>query len=136
MKLRDVSAVTAAFLRGAREALTELDTVRLDGLGAIRIVIREGRVDTLKLETPMPSPREKKYHVSFKKAEVFSRELWKKRRLERGMTMDKYAVDEQQDNEKIASEGCPECGAKVERHGNVLACPVHGTEPFEKKKDK
>jgi len=48
--------------------------------------------------------------------------------------MSKYGVDEEgSDQEKVAAHGCPECGRKPERHGNVLACPVHGTEPFEKK---
>lgn len=46
--------------------------------------------------------------------------------------MDKYGVDETgEDQEKLAAKGCPLCGAKPERHGNVLACPTHGTEPFE-----
>jgi uncharacterized Zn finger protein (UPF0148 family) len=50
--------------------------------------------------------------------------------------MDKYGVDEQgAENEKVAAEGCPKCGAKVQKHGNVLACPNCGTEPFEKKDD-
>lgn len=54
---------------------------------------------------------------------------------EKERQMEKYGVDEsQKDNEKVASEGCPLCGAKPERHGNVLACPTHGTEPFEKDK--
>jgi hypothetical protein len=55
---------------------------------------------------------------------------------EKERALEKYGVDEQQvENEKRASDGCPECGRKAERHGNVLACPVHGTEPFEAKKE-
>ena len=49
--------------------------------------------------------------------------------------MTKLGVDESVDTEaveKAASDGCPKCGRKVERHGNVVLCPVHGTEPFEK----
>lgn len=52
--------------------------------------------------------------------------------------MDKYAVDETVDQEameKAAANGCPECGAKCERHGNILICPVHGSAPFEKKQE-
>jgi len=50
--------------------------------------------------------------------------------------MEKLGVDESgSDQEKVAAEGCPVCGRKPERHGNVLACPQCGTEPFEKKKD-
>ena len=48
--------------------------------------------------------------------------------------MEKYAVDESVDQEtleKVAADGCPECGAKCERHGNTLICPRHGSAPFE-----
>jgi uncharacterized Zn finger protein (UPF0148 family) len=51
--------------------------------------------------------------------------------------MSKYAVDEGGDQgalEKAASDGCPGCGAAVQKHGNVVACPNCGTAPFEKKK--
>jgi predicted RNA-binding Zn-ribbon protein involved in translation (DUF1610 family) len=51
--------------------------------------------------------------------------------------MEKLAVDEgvnQELLEKTAARGCPECGAKCERHGNTLICPNHGSEPFEKSK--
>jgi hypothetical protein len=50
--------------------------------------------------------------------------------------MSKFGVDEtsvdQEALEKIASKGCPVCGRDVVRHGSVLACPEHGTEPFER----
>jgi hypothetical protein len=50
--------------------------------------------------------------------------------------MEKFGVDETADTdlEKEAAQGCPECGKKPIRHGNVLMCPDHGSEPFEKKK--
>jgi uncharacterized Zn finger protein (UPF0148 family) len=48
-----------------------------------------------------------------------------------GMT--KLGVDESGKGDKTASEGCPECGAKVEKHGNISVCPKHGTAPFEGK---
>ncbi len=51
--------------------------------------------------------------------------------------MDKYAVDESGDKdvlEKAASDGCPDCGAAIQKHGNVAICPNCGTRPFEKKK--
>ena len=51
------------------------------------------------------------------------------------MSIDKFAVSEQVDQEKMekaAAQGCPECGAKCERHGDLLFCPVHGSEPLEK----
>jgi uncharacterized Zn finger protein (UPF0148 family) len=51
--------------------------------------------------------------------------------------MEKLGVDEgvnQSVMEKAAAEGCPDCGAKVIRHGNIMACPTHGTKPFEQEK--
>ena len=53
------------------------------------------------------------------------------------LPMDKFAVEETTDQEameKAATAGCPECGAKCERHGNLLFCPKHGSAPFEKHK--
>ena len=48
--------------------------------------------------------------------------------------MDKLGVDEtSKDLSKVAAENCPECGAKLEKHGSVVVCPKHGTEPFEGK---
>lgn len=49
-----------------------------------------------------------------------------------GMT--KLGVDESgKSKDKTAAEGCPDCGAKVEKHGNISVCPNHGTAPFEGK---
>ena len=46
----------------------------------------------------------------------------------------KLGVDEtSKDLNKEAAESCPECGAKLEKHGSVVVCPKHGTEPFEGK---
>jgi hypothetical protein len=53
--------------------------------------------------------------------------------------MDKFGVDEgvnQEELEKRASEGCPVCGKKPIRQGNVLLCPDHGSEPWENKEKK
>lgn len=50
--------------------------------------------------------------------------------------MEKYGVDEnknQENLEKIATEGCPQCGGKVERHGQVVLCRACGSQPFEEK---
>lgn len=52
--------------------------------------------------------------------------------------MEKYGVNEsvkQEVMEKAANQGCPECGSTLIKHGSVLVCPKHGTEPFEKEKD-
>ena len=48
--------------------------------------------------------------------------------------MSKFGVDEGIDQEKLekqAAKGCPECGAELTKHGSVLICPKHGSEPFE-----
>jgi uncharacterized Zn finger protein (UPF0148 family) len=50
--------------------------------------------------------------------------------------MDKLGVDEtsgldQRELEKRAAKGCPECGRGLVKHGSVLLCPEHGSEPFE-----
>ena len=48
--------------------------------------------------------------------------------------MDKLGVDESllsDDKTATNTDACPWCGAKLERHGNLLVCPTHGTEPFE-----
>ena len=54
--------------------------------------------------------------------------------------MEKYGVDEstgvnQQQLEKQAAKGCPDCGKELTKHGSVLMCPTHGTEPFERPQD-
>ena len=132
----EVSAITAVFLEETRKELVELNTVVLDGLGILRMSVREGKTDNLRPahSHPVTATSEKKYHVSFKKAVPFAQALrLRYRDVKVEATVEKYGVDEQQaENEKKASEGCPKCGTKVERHGNVLACPKCGTEPFEK----
>jgi len=51
-----------------------------------------------------------------------------------GDEMEKYGVDEEEENKTAASEKtCPKCGSDLEEHGAVLKCPKCGTEPFEKK---
>lgn len=53
--------------------------------------------------------------------------------------MEKFGVDEgvdQESLEKAAAAGCPVCGKTPVRHGNVLMCPDHGSEPFEKPQEK
>ena len=50
-----------------------------------------------------------------------------------GDEMEKYGVDEDEEQTKQASEGkvCPSCGGEVERHGKTYKCVKCGTEPFE-----
>jgi len=52
--------------------------------------------------------------------------------------MEKYGVDEtrnQEKLEKIAAGGCPRCGGKIERHGQVLLCSSCGSQPFEEEEE-
>lgn len=48
--------------------------------------------------------------------------------------MEKYGVDTKRQT-KVAAEGCPECAACPETHGQVVLCPVCGSEPFEEVDD-
>ncbi|MCI0563295.1 MAG: hypothetical protein MN733_32865 [Nitrososphaera sp.] len=48
--------------------------------------------------------------------------------------MNKYGVSESVERErlaKLAQSGCPNCGGKVRREGDLLFCEKCGTEPFE-----
>ncbi len=103
-----VSLITTTFLRLAGRAVAQRGRLYLEGLG-------EFTRNDLK--------------VGFRKGAALHRTL-------KETPMEKYGVDEgvEQDVlEKAASQGCPECGAKCEKHGNTLVCPNHGTAPFEKK---
>ena len=51
--------------------------------------------------------------------------------------MEKLGVQEDVDQESLekkASDGCPVCGKTPVRQGNILLCPVHGSEPWEGQK--
>lgn len=77
---------------------------------------------------------EKMYHVRFRKAHTLKTaiEVRHGRAASVEKTMEKYGVDESgSEQEKKAAQGCPNCGSKVEKHGDVLACVKCGTEPFE-----
>ena len=68
---------------------------------------------------------------------MFTHTTRRTRELEKEVTMDKYGVREDVDQEKlekVAAKGCPKCGKELIQHGNTLLCPVHGSEPFEKGK--
>jgi len=147
-KRRDVSLITETLLSMVTEELAEMNAVHLNGLGELCVSIRRGRrashavltkgtFGRKKTEEQTVVRVEKKYYVIFKKAVPLALAI----RVRQGVAgkvvkvMEKLGVDEQRtENEKKASDGCPLCGAKVERHGNVLACPTHGTEPFETKR--
>jgi DNA-directed RNA polymerase subunit RPC12/RpoP len=50
--------------------------------------------------------------------------------------MEKYGVSEEQEElEKKAAQGCPNCGRKdLTKHGSLLFCPNCGSEPFEQER--
>lgn len=145
VKTSKVSAITAAFLGEARRALAEEGAVRLDGLGTLHVTCRRGKRAehtrlTSKHGTSIVVDVLAKYYVSFKKARQLTLAMAATREpaarnKRKEKVMEKFGVDESADEnlEKQAAEGCPECGKKPELHGKVLMCPVHGSEPFEKK---
>lgn len=127
--LREVSAITALFLRAMRRALLQGDTFPLEGIGRLRLHLRRGPSTTKQGADTVRVPRQAKYYVTVRKTRAFSLAL------KEADIMDKFGVDESQTTQtKQAQQGCPSCGAKPERHGRVLLCPKHGSEPFEQKK--
>lgn len=142
MPFNKVAMVTGCFLRTLLHEVVDNHEVRVDGFGSFRLVEQKnnavahlekgtfkkgGRQGTMVVQT------RRKFRVWFKKSDKF-REALDDAYGKEG-TMDKYAVDQDVDQEKLekqSAEGCPKCGQKPEKHGKVLACPTHGTEPFEK----
>jgi hypothetical protein len=49
--------------------------------------------------------------------------------------MEKYGVVEHARNStKLGGVGptvCPKCGTALSKHGAIVLCPIHGSEPFE-----
>lgn len=50
--------------------------------------------------------------------------------------LEKYGVDtstgrDDEQLEKLAAEGCPDCGSELVKHGSVVICPKCGSSPFE-----
>lgn len=49
--------------------------------------------------------------------------------------MEKYGVDESPGPGKKLGDTdldhCPLCGAGLRKHGSLVLCPTHGSEPFE-----
>lgn len=138
-KTREVSAITATFLHEVARALADSGHVRLNGLGDLRVICRRGvrqrfhRTSFKGKKDVVAVPR--KYYVSFKKALQLTA-LLQERHPRKDKAMEKFGVDEGTDQEKLekaAADGCPLCGKKPVRHGSVLMCPEHGSEPFEKK---
>lgn len=137
--IKKVREITEMFLLQARAEITNQRVVHLDGFGKFHLSVQTGSRPTVNLlrgETKDTTlvPVATKIRVNFSKALAFKRQL-QEMHLE-DYEMEKYGVDEsvedQEDLEKKAADGCPECGREVQRHGGLLMCPVHGSEPFEK----
>lgn len=147
-----VKMVTSAWIEAIQAILVEEGAVQIDSFGTFSIQTQAPRKQSLPLrhfgKAVLPASSvdvPTKICVTFSKAGPLKQAL--KRRYDtqgtKNMTkpnsdsegMDKFGVNENVDQERLekqAAEGCPLCGAKVQRHGTVLMCPTHGTEPFEK----
>jgi len=116
---QEVAAITSTFLRLIVHDLLRGERVYLPTLGKFRM---KGEVTALR--------------VSFSRSKNFKKNLQEHLGQHGARPMQKYGVDETtgQDQEKLekrAAQGCPMCGGKVERQGNLLICSSCGTQPFE-----
>ena len=144
---RSVSRITTVFLDVAMRQLVEMNVVVLGSLVKLHIYKQRGhgvRIKQFRGGPTMTAKSMTKYFVScYKGTKLTSaiQDRYGKQKMEIEMNnddegMSKYGVDEAGTaQEKKASAGCPNCGGKVEKHGNVLACAKCGTEPFEAKKE-
>jgi nucleoid DNA-binding protein len=138
---KQVSRITSEFIHQLSLLMTEYEVVIIEGLGRFQVQ----RIHT-NHNTTLVTGRFKKgkkgetrsvaltgyFRVNFSKSPTLKK-LLNEQLME--MTMEKYAVDQgmgdQEQLEKQAAGGCPECGEELVKHGSVLVCPKHGSEPFE-----
>ena len=144
MPPRAISLITAELAQVIVKTLVEGITVRYDGLGTLRpcrynvyrlVQLQGGRTKKGGRSGKRRVVVRQQLRVCFSKSSVLKKELSMTNQRDEGM--DKYGVDEtaaisQEALEKRAAKGCPECGKPLTKHGSVLICPKHGTEPFEK----
>ena len=135
--VRHVATVTDGFIQELVNAVVDEGGFYLVGLGRLRIRFEKGSTNVRKDSTTEPM----RIKLYFSKSRVLKKLIERKfgiykepmaKQQDEGMT--KYAVDEGHDPEKLekaAAQGCPICAAPCTKHGSVLACPTHGTEPFE-----
>jgi nucleoid DNA-binding protein/ribosomal protein S27AE len=146
VRLKTVTGIIDELTAVVREQLVDMEIVKLDGLGEMNVSIKSGRRRTpLRAGNfkkgcgkPMAVHIQKKYFVSFRKSAVLKAAIVARHGVAgfaEVTKMEKYGVDESgSEQEKKAQAGCPNCGSKVEKHGNVLVCPKCGTAPFEGEK--
>lgn len=138
---KQIGIITKVFLHTVMMELLKMQDVQLDGLGTMRLLRMKGGIVRLHHKGKKLAAIETvvKHRVSFRKSNVLNEAIRVKFGRSQAVedVMEKYGVDETgTEMEKKAQAGCPNCGAKVEKHGNVLACPRCGTEPFEGSKKK
>jgi nucleoid DNA-binding protein len=139
---RYVNSVTREFLQQSNDFLCENRVLVLEDFGRFIVVptktqwtakLRNNTGDgTVTREVEVPWVMK----VHFSKSQTLKK-LLDEHYLEN--LMDKLGVDtstgrDDEQLEKEAAEGCPECGSELTKHGSVLLCPVHGSAPFETKK--
>lgn len=110
-----------------------LPKLELESIQAIFRLIDEIKAEEVKAAKGVQAARTRirvKLSSVAKLCKIARRDL-----LPKGESMEKYGVDTKNNEEKRAADDkkCPECGADVELFGIVKKCPVHGSEPFEKK---
>jgi nucleoid DNA-binding protein len=153
LRERYVSGITQAFLHEVLRAIVEDGGVHLDGFGRFRLVrdnypprpiqLRKGTFRKGEVGEMSTVIVRKKYRVYFSKAEPFKNAIRDKYGSQEepmpndDNEMTKLGVDEGMDQtqlEKAASNGCPECGGRLTRHGRTVICENCGSRPFEGKK--
>ena len=138
---KNVSLITDSFTRQIINRLVEDGVVVVDGLGRFQVervechrkrivVLTAGRFKKGVRGGTREVELTSYIRVHFSKSKKLKKKL---SRYEEDL-MEKYGVDEsinQEQLEKKAAKGCPECGRPLTKHGSVLICPEHGSEPFE-----
>lgn len=138
---RYTSAVVREFIDQMGEFLEENGFLSLDDFGRFAVeVVETRRPVRMQLKLGGESVT-REVEVDHYVRVHFSKSRKLKRLLDQYLedNMDKYGVDtttgkDDAQLEKQASEGCPECGKELQKHGSVLICPVHGSAPFEAQK--
>ncbi len=143
---RYASRVIREFIRQSSDFLRENGVLVLDDFGRFTVVATDVQrtVELLHKVGKENVTREvevdRYVRVHFSKSRTLKR-LLDEHYLENDMCeMSKYGVDtstgkDDEKLEKLAADGCPDCGSDLTKHGSVIACPKCGTAPFEAKPD-
>jgi rubrerythrin len=118
-----VQAILSAYIEYLMEQLVVHREVLVTDFGVIRALLARHKAVNTGTHT-----------VAARVRILASKKL--RKRLKTEDAMEKYAVDETTNNERMdklaTPKGyCPVCGQEVRVHGTVRVCPKCGTEPFE-----